>query len=99
MHAQLDVELAELKRVETAHGTPMGQAGLPSPGQAAAASALSFAARAAVPLLAAWFVTSYKVWVAVVVATATGTLAVFGPWWMAMGITYGLRKVFRTHGV
>ncbi|XP_066341343.1 vacuolar iron transporter homolog 4-like [Miscanthus floridulus] len=57
VHAQLDVELAELKRaaeeeVEAAavgDGAPVDQtAGLSSPGQAAAASAVSFAAGAAV---------------------------------------------------
>ncbi|XP_062197371.1 vacuolar iron transporter homolog 4-like [Phragmites australis] len=119
VHAQLDVELAELKRAEEARGSPLCRDGLPSPSQAAAASALSFAAGGAVPLLAAWFVTSYKARVAVVVATATVTLAVFGSLGavlgrapggragfravvgglVAMGITYGLMKLFRAHGV
>jgi len=106
VHAQLDVELAELKRaaeeeVEAAaagDGAPVDQtAGLSSPGQAAAASAVSFAAGAAVPLLAAWFVTGYRARVAVVVATAAATLAVFG--WLgavlgrAPGGRAGLRAV------
>ncbi|PUZ43734.1 hypothetical protein GQ55_8G031600 [Panicum hallii var. hallii] len=124
VHAQLDVELAELERAGVAAGAGGGgggrAAGLPSPGQAAAASALAFASGAAVPLLAAWFVTGYRARVAVVVATATATLAVFGSLGavlgrapggraglravvgglVAMGITYGLMKLFRIrHGV
>jgi VIT1/CCC1 family predicted Fe2+/Mn2+ transporter len=116
VHAQLDVELAGLKRVEEARGYPVDRAelGLPNPSHAAAASALSFAAGAAIPLLAAWFVSSYTVRVAVVVATATMALAVFGALGalqggapagraglraavgglVAMGITYGLMKLF-----
>ncbi|CAD6254632.1 unnamed protein product [Miscanthus lutarioriparius] len=130
VQAQLDVELADLKRAADEEeeaaagdgddGAPVDRTpGLSSPGQAAAASAVSFAAGAAVPLLAAWFVTGYTARVAVVVATAAATLAVFG--WLgavlgrapggraglravvgglvAMGITYGLMKLFRIHGV
>ncbi|RLM69615.1 hypothetical protein C2845_PM17G02510 [Panicum miliaceum] len=115
VHAQLDVELAELERAASAAAGGGGgggrAAGLPSPGQAAAASALAFAAGAAVPLLAAWFVTGYRARVAVVVATATATLgAVLGRApggraglrtvvgrLLAMGITYGLMKLFRIH--
>ncbi|KAL6658383.1 hypothetical protein ACP70R_003969 [Stipagrostis hirtigluma subsp. patula] len=80
VHAQLDVELAELRRAEAVDRASLDQSddGLPSPVQAAAASALSFAGGAAVPLLAAWFIASYKVRVVVVVATATLTLAAFG---------------------
>ncbi|KQJ89313.1 vacuolar iron transporter homolog 4 [Brachypodium distachyon] len=119
VHAQLDVELAGLKQVEEARGSSMDRAGLPSPSQAAAASAMSFAVGAAIPLLVAWFVASYKVRVVVVVVTATLTLAVFGTLGavkgqapggraglraamgglVAMGITYGLMKLFRTHSV
>ncbi|KAL6870736.1 hypothetical protein ACP4OV_014584 [Aristida adscensionis] len=123
VHAQLDVELAELKRAAAASppsSPSMDHSALPSPGQAAAASALSFAAGAAVPLLAAWFVASYKARVAVVVATATVTLAAFGTLGavlgrapaggraglravvgglVAMGITYGLMRLSRVHGV
>ena len=115
VHAQLDVELAEHERA----GAAGRAAGLPSPGQAAAASALAFAAGAAVPLLAAWFVTGYRARVAAVVATATASLAVFGSLGavlgrapggraglravvgglVAMGITYGIMKLFRIrHG-
>ena len=43
---------------------------LSTPGQAAAASALSFTVGAAVLLLAAWFITGYRAQVAVVVAHA-----------------------------
>jgi VIT1/CCC1 family predicted Fe2+/Mn2+ transporter len=122
VHAQLDVELAGLKRVEEARGYPadrQDRAGLPNPGHASAASALSFAAGAAIPLLAAWFVGSYRMRVTVVVSTATLALAVFGALGavhggapagraglraalgglVAMGITYGLMKLFRADSV
>ncbi|CAL4989475.1 unnamed protein product [Urochloa decumbens] len=128
VHAQLDVELAELERAAKAGGdggrgrappTDQAEAALSSPGQAAAASALAFAAGAAVPLLAAWFVTGYAARVAVVVATASVALAAFGSLGavlgrapggraglravvgglVGMGITYGLMKLFRVHGV
>jgi len=121
VHAQLDVELAELARARAgaAAGARPAAAGLPSPGRAAAASALAFAAGAAVPLFAAWFVTGYRARVAAVVATATASLAVFGSLGavlgrapggraglravvgglVAMGITYGIMKLFRIrHG-
>ncbi|CAL4995342.1 unnamed protein product [Urochloa decumbens] len=128
VHAQLDVELAELERAAKAAGDSEGgapatdraaDAELSSPGQAAAASALAFAAGAAMPLLAAWFVTGYAARVAVVVATASAALAAFGSLGamlgrapggraglravvgglVGMGITYGLMKLFRVHGV
>nr|CAB3489189.1 unnamed protein product [Digitaria exilis] len=93
--------------------------GLSSPGQAAAASAVAFAAGGGVPLLAAWLVGGYRARVVVVVATASVALAVFGSLGavlgrapggraglravvgglVAMGITYGLMKVFRIHDV
>ncbi|CAO2153157.1 unnamed protein product [Urochloa humidicola] len=114
VHAQLDVELAELKRRAAADG-----GGAPPADKAAAASALAFAAGAAVPLMAAWFVTGYVARVAVVVATASVALGVFGSLGavlghapgvraglravvgglVAMGITYGLMKLFRVRGV
>ncbi|CAO2143363.1 unnamed protein product [Urochloa humidicola] len=132
VHAQLDVELADLKRAAAAEEAAAGGGGSPSappagrdaeglssPGQAAAASALAFAAGAAVPLLAAWFVTGYVARVAVVVATASVALGVFGSLGavlgrapggraglravvgglVAMGITYGLMKLLRVHGL
>ncbi|EAY80066.1 hypothetical protein OsI_35234 [Oryza sativa Indica Group] len=122
VHAQLDVELADLERRRPA---PAGQrlqaaaAAVSRPGQAAAASALSFAAGAALPLLAAWLVAGYRVRVVVVVATASLALAAFGAagarlgrapggraglravvgGLLAMAATYGVMKLFRTHGV
>ncbi|KAF0895877.1 hypothetical protein E2562_016600 [Oryza meyeriana var. granulata] len=121
VHAQLDVELAELEKRR--RGGPAGlqlhAAAVSRPGQAAASSALSFAAGAAVPLLAAWLVASYRVRVVVVVATASLALAAFGALGallarapggraglravvgglVAMAATYGVMKLFRTHGV
>ncbi|KAL6658384.1 hypothetical protein ACP70R_003970 [Stipagrostis hirtigluma subsp. patula] len=94
VHAQLDVELAELRRAEAAALSP-DNSGLPSPGQAAAASALSFAAGAALPLLAAWFVASYRARVVVVVATATLALAAFGSVGAVLGRAPGGRAGVR----
>ncbi|CAN6230126.1 unnamed protein product [Urochloa humidicola] len=51
---------------------------LPSPVQAAAASALAFSVGALVPLLAAGFIRDYRLRIAVVIALATATLAAFG---------------------
>ncbi|XP_040384704.1 vacuolar iron transporter homolog 4-like [Oryza brachyantha] len=113
VHAQRDVELAELKKRRL--GGPAGtqlHAAVSRPGQA---SALSFAGGAAVPLLAAWFVGSYRVRVVVVVATASLALAAFSALLagapagraglravvgglVAMAATYGVMKHFKTNG-
>ncbi|CAN6241488.1 unnamed protein product [Urochloa humidicola] len=54
------------------------KAALPSPVQAAAASALAFSVGALVPLLAAGFIRDCRLRIAVVIALATATLAAFG---------------------
>ena len=68
--SQRDVELAQLHRDE--------EKALPSPVQAAAASALAFSVGALVPLLAAGFIRDYRLRIGVVIALATATLAAFG---------------------
>ncbi|KAM0835414.1 hypothetical protein ACQ4PT_062942 [Festuca glaucescens] len=88
---------------------------LPSPIQAAVASALAFSVGALLPLLAAGFIVGYRLRVAVVVAVATMALAVFGyvgavlgrapvarscarvvvGGLAAMGVTFGLMRLFR----
>ncbi|XP_072972631.1 vacuolar iron transporter homolog 2-like [Typha angustifolia] len=77
VYSQLDVEVAQMKR-EQQLDDGEGRERLPSPVQAAAASALAFSAGATVPLLAAGFIGSYKVRIGVVAAAATVALAVFG---------------------
>ncbi|CAL5070917.1 unnamed protein product [Urochloa decumbens] len=92
---------------------------LPSPVQAAAASALAFSVGALVPLLAAGFIRDYRLRVAVVIALATATLAAFGcagavlgrapvarscarvvlGGWAAMGVTFGLMRLFKATGI
>ncbi|KAF8769346.1 hypothetical protein HU200_006867 [Digitaria exilis] len=110
--SQRDVELAQqLDRDE--------EKALPSPVQAAAASALAFSVGALVPLLAAGFIRDYRLRFAVVIALATATLAAFGcvgavlgrapvlrscarvvlGGWAAMGVTFGLMRLFKATGM
>ena len=74
--SQRDVELAaaQLDR----DGNKDNNKVLPSPVQAAAASALAFSVGALVPLLAAGFIRDYRLRIGVVIALATATLAAFG---------------------
>ncbi|KAJ3671399.1 hypothetical protein LUZ60_007478 [Juncus effusus] len=115
--SQLDAELAQLKRDQQLGQADM--AGMPSPTQAAVASALAFAIGAVVPLLAAGFIENYKIRIAVVAVAATIALVVFGclgaklgkapvvragvrvvfGGWAAMGITFGLMKLFGAAGI
>ncbi|KAA0054933.1 hypothetical protein IC582_004641 [Cucumis melo] len=89
VYSQLDIEMAQIKREKLQRsnnmegGVVQGQESkdkekLPNPLQAAAASALAFSLGAMVPLLAASFIREYKVRLAVVVASVTLALAVFG---------------------
>ncbi|KAK6115013.1 hypothetical protein DH2020_007282 [Rehmannia glutinosa] len=59
--------------------------GLPNPQQAAAASALAFLAGAVVPLLAASFISEYRVRIGAVVAAVSVALVVFGLLGAALG--------------
>jgi VIT1/CCC1 family predicted Fe2+/Mn2+ transporter len=70
------VELAQLEHDGRRGGDE--ERDLPSPVQAAAASALAFSVGALLPLLAAGFIVGYRMRVAVVVAVATMALAAFG---------------------
>ncbi|KAL6844230.1 hypothetical protein ACP4OV_025903 [Aristida adscensionis] len=72
--SQRDVEIAQLEQ----DGGAAGEAALPSPVQAAAASALAFSVGALLPLLAAGFIADYRLRVAVVIAAATAALSAFG---------------------
>lgn len=74
VYSQYDIELAQMKR----EGNTQNKDKLPNPYYAALASALAFAVGAGVPLLAAAFITEYKVRLGVVVAAVTLALVVFG---------------------
>uniref|UniRef100_A0A453DJ88 Vacuolar iron transporter n=2 Tax=Aegilops tauschii subsp. strangulata TaxID=200361 RepID=A0A453DJ88_AEGTS len=115
--SQRDVEIAQLDRDGKRGGDE--ERVLPSPVQAAAASALAFSVGALLPLLAAGFIVGYKLRVAVVVAVATLALAAFGVvgavlgrapvvrssarvvvgGLAAMGLTFGLMRLFRASGI
>ncbi|KAG0486940.1 hypothetical protein HPP92_009035 [Vanilla planifolia] len=85
VYSQLDIEVAQLKREKKLNSGEEGKEvddasgdRLPSPIQAAMASALSFSIGAAVPLLAAGFIRHYTVRLVVVAIATTIGLAVFG---------------------
>ncbi|KAK3143293.1 hypothetical protein QOZ80_4AG0298590 [Eleusine coracana subsp. coracana] len=88
--SQRDVEIAQLERDGKRGGDE--EKGLPSPVQAAAASAMAFSVGAILPLLAAGFITNYRMRIAVVIAVATATLAVFG----CIGAVLGRAPVARS---
>ncbi|PKA47009.1 Vacuolar iron transporter like 4 [Apostasia shenzhenica] len=80
VYSQLDIEVAQLKREQKMNGgrEETEAEGLPNPLQAAMASAMAFSVGAAVPLLAAGFVRSYRVRLGAVAAAVSVALAVFG---------------------
>lgn len=98
VYSQLDIQVAQLKRNRDQGNTggvtaeKEEEEGLPSPIQAAAASALAFSLGAMVPLLAASFIRDYKIRLGVVVAAVTLALAVFG--WL--GAVLGKAPVVRS---
>ncbi|CAL5185436.1 unnamed protein product [Lathyrus oleraceus] len=95
VYSQLDIEVAQMKR-EKERGREVGDGeekeSLPNPLQAAAASALAFSIGAMVPLLAAFFISDYKVRVGAVVAAVSFALVVFG--WF--GAVLGKAPIFRS---
>lgn len=93
VYSQLDIQVAQMKR-EKERGSPEAKTeeSLPSPVQAAAASALAFSVGAMVPLLAAAFIRPYKVRVGAVVAAVSLALILFG--WL--GATLGKAPVMRS---
>jgi vacuolar iron transporter family protein len=88
--SQRDVEIAQLERDGKLGGDE--ERSLPSPFQAAAASALAFSVGAILPLLAAGFITDYRMRIGVVVAVASLTLGVFG----VVGAVLGRAPVARS---
>ncbi|KAK3185090.1 hypothetical protein Dsin_032376 [Dipteronia sinensis] len=107
VYTQRDVELAQMKRD---HRNRISQRGghnmneeeeviereaLPSPVQAAVASALAFSVGAVVPLLGAAFITNHMVRLAVVVVVASMALVVFGVGGAVLGRTPVVKSTAR----
>ncbi|KAK2662920.1 hypothetical protein Ddye_001494 [Dipteronia dyeriana] len=107
VYTQRDVELAQKKRD---HQNRISQRGghnmneeeeviereaLPSPVQAAVASALAFSVGAVVPLLGAAFISNHKVRLAVVVVVASMALVVFGVGGAVLGRTPVVKSTAR----
>ncbi|KAI5011216.1 hypothetical protein ZWY2020_013353 [Hordeum vulgare] len=88
--SQRDVEIAQLDQAGKRGGDEEKE--LPSPAQAAAASALAFSVGALLPLLAAGFIADYNLRVTVVVVVATLALAAFG----CVGAVLGRAPVARS---
>ncbi|KAF7112761.1 hypothetical protein RHSIM_RhsimUnG0195500 [Rhododendron simsii] len=79
VYSQYDIEMAQIEREEISESEIEDRKGnLPSPLRAAAASALSFAVGAFVPLIAAAFVKDYYVRLGVVVVAVSLALLGFG---------------------
>ncbi|KAK6115033.1 hypothetical protein DH2020_007302 [Rehmannia glutinosa] len=92
VYSQLDIEYAQMKRDQKRPGEAAADGGgendkegLPNPLKAAAASALAFSAGAVVPLLAASFISEYRVRIGAVVAAVSVALVVFGWLGAALG--------------
>ncbi|KAJ3692630.1 hypothetical protein LUZ60_011725 [Juncus effusus] len=89
VYAQYDIEMAQMKREkddkEAAVITQEERESLPSPIQAAGASALAFASGALIPLLAGGFIRSMKIRLIVVCVVTTLALAGFGAIGAALG--------------
>lgn len=97
VYSQLDIEIAHRKREKIREIIEKvdEEEALPNPLQAALASALAFSVGALVPLLAASFITEYKVRVGVVVAAVTLALAGFGWLGAVLGGAPVVRASFR----
>ncbi|KAL6515442.1 hypothetical protein OROHE_018476 [Orobanche hederae] len=96
VYSQLDIECAQMRREReragkgdsgeiSGGGDDEDKEGLPNPLQAAAASALAFSVGAMVPLLAASFISEYRMRIGAVVAAVSVALVVFGWFGAALG--------------
>lgn len=97
VYSQYDIEVAQLKR-EHAETDVVKRKKLPSPLQAALASAVAFAVGAMVPLLAAGFVRSYTVRLGVVVGAVSVALVVFGGVGAVLGKAAPVKSAVRVLG-
>ncbi|RZS28520.1 hypothetical protein BHM03_00062114 [Ensete ventricosum] len=100
VYSQLDIEVSQRKRAQQTKGEGESSDGaggerLPSPLQAAAASALAFSLGAVVPLLAAGFISNYRVRLGVAAAATSAGLVVFGCVGAALGRAPVGRSCFR----
>ncbi|KAL5714962.1 hypothetical protein ACHQM5_016856 [Ranunculus cassubicifolius] len=95
VYSQLDIELAQMKRVCEESDEVIKAEKLPSPAQAALASAFAFSVGAMVPLLAAVFIGDYKVRLGVVTGATTAALLVFGVVGAVLGNAPVRRSCFR----
>ncbi|MED6138656.1 Vacuolar iron transporter 1 [Stylosanthes scabra] len=84
VYSQLDIEIAQMKRQQEDEEEKERE-GLPNPLQAAAASGFAFSVGAMVPLLAASFISEYKVRLGIVLGSVSLALILFG--WL--GATLG----------
>ncbi|XP_028800862.1 vacuolar iron transporter homolog 4-like [Neltuma alba] len=79
VYTQYDIEKEQLKREEEEGGDSSDKKEkLPSPYQAALASALAFSVGAVIPLVGAMFIKDYKIRLSVVAAMVSLALLVFG---------------------
>ncbi|XP_059644497.1 vacuolar iron transporter homolog 4-like [Cornus florida] len=88
VYSQYDIEMAQMKRennIMSRNALEDKKRGLPDPLRAAAASSLSFAVGAVVPLLAAAFVKDYKLRLGLVVGNVSFALLGFGGLGAVMG--------------
>ncbi|OMO69972.1 hypothetical protein CCACVL1_19173 [Corchorus capsularis] len=101
VYTQRDIEIAQIKRKKSMqessgdYNQESDREKLPSPCQAAIASALAFSIGAVVPLLAAVFIRQHKVRLAVVAVVASLALAVFGVAGAVLGRTPVVRSSLR----
>ncbi|CAK9160472.1 unnamed protein product [Ilex paraguariensis] len=96
VYSQYDIEVAQMNRENRATQTELeDNKDLPNPLQAAAASALAFAAGAAVPLLGAAFIKDYHARLGVVVGVVTFALLGFGSFGAYLGGTPMVKSSLR----
>ncbi|XP_054800184.1 vacuolar iron transporter homolog 4-like [Prosopis cineraria] len=99
VYTQYDVEIMQMERdqndVKEKGLTEKKKKKLPNPFQAALASAFSFFVGALVPLLAAAFITNYKVRLMVIVLVSSSALVVFGGLGSILGKTPVVRSCLR----
>ncbi|WCJ41505.1 Vacuolar iron transporter (VIT) family protein [Euphorbia peplus] len=100
VYSQYDTEMAQLKREMKSRNMQLGEIEakkkeIPSPLQAAGASAFAFAIGAVIPLMGACFVKSYGVRVGVVIGLASLALLGFGWLGAVLGRTPVVKSSFR----
>lgn len=96
VYTQRDVESAQLKRKQQQNSEQVFEREkLPSPVQAAVASALAFGVGAMVPLIGAAFINNYKIRLTVVIVVSSLALLVFGVGGAVLGKTPVVKSSLR----